>query len=669
MSLTMALKISISTGHAIVSGPILLSASLAKLVFMANFSQCQTASGDGCGRVFSRKVSPGLCVKCSLLSTHPPTSPEYESIKRFQQCKDCGGAWKNFEGTVCDACNDAKAVPGPSVLTEGRTTTTASDFDRAQHAVELSKLARSQAMDVRMKKKKPEGRPDLLTTEGLNLARAASNVAPAFDEVQIAAEVRFTNGQKRGQNTIDPNYGRWGRAWKKTTYLSEVLDHALVVVNATWDKSHNLSLERSHISSIPCYCHPTNTRSYRNEVEFRWAGNKVFHPGTQNLTVGEVYETYMIGKAASFYAPPEKLRKTIKGPAMFLEVCVDKFAYEQRTDALGSTMPVFQAKSSKRSTRHEETSDPDESDDDSISVAPKRSRHLTQAGGLRSTFVRSTVARRNEEPDPVKTIRFVRVEALVVEDTGEVEVITRPEASETSEYGTIGILSFARGATKEVYKLTVGENLYVAKRFFDTGTDSVSSESNLSYLQQELTRLKLGQWFWKKFVAHAKEMNVAICEGTCANCIVFDWKGLTLHLLDIHVSNGFLIKILDDDTFSDHPEAYLVEPRRSKSVLKFSGTLQHPIQSSKMGNTLTAFAHYVFEISGKDIVFADIQGSPISVNGRDGVVLFDLMSHSNDGTTGVGDHGKKGIKAFVTQHECNSLCNGLKMAAITDNTV
>lgn len=54
----------------------------------------------------------------------------------------------------------------------------------------------------------------------------------------------------------------------------------------------------------------------------------------------------------------------------------------------------------------------------------------------------------------------------------------------------------------------------------------------------------------------------------------------------------------------------MVEPRRTKSVQKFSGTLVHPSRKDKVGITLAAFTHFVYEFSENEIVIADIQGKP-----------------------------------------------------------
>ena len=53
---------------------------------------------------------------------------------------------------------------------------------------------------------------------------------------------------------------------------------------------------------------------------------------------------------------------------------------------------------------------------------------------------------------------------------------------------------------------------------------------------------------------------------------------------------------------------WLVEPRRTKAVRKFSGTLVHPSRTDKLGQTLSAFAHFVYECSGKELVLADEVG-------------------------------------------------------------
>jgi hypothetical protein len=84
---------------------------------------------------------------------------------------------------------------------------------------------------------------------------------------------------------------------------------------------------------------------------------------------------------------------------------------------------------------------------------------------------------------------------------------------------------------------------------------------------------------------------------------------------DILVSEGFLICEIGEpsyasslSSFEDNAAVWLVEPRRTKAVRKFSGTLVHPSRTDKLGLTLSAFAHFVYKYSGKELVLADIQG-------------------------------------------------------------
>ncbi|KAF9470206.1 hypothetical protein BDN70DRAFT_939932 [Pholiota conissans] len=41
------------------------------------------------------------------------------------------------------------------------------------------------------------------------------------------------------------------------------------------------------------------------------------------------------------------------------------------------------------------------------------------------------------------------------------------------------------------------------------------------------------------------------------------------------------------------------------------------------------------------------------------MVLFDIMTHSKDGNTGIGDFGQDGIKSFLQDHTCGKICQGL----------
>ncbi|KZP10252.1 kinase-like protein, partial [Athelia psychrophila] len=115
---------------------------------------------------------------------------------------------------------------------------------------------------------------------------------------------------------------------------------------------------------------------------------------------------------------------------------------------------------------------------------------------------------------------------------------------------------------------------------------------------------------------------------------------------------------------------YLVEPRRvSTAVLKFSGTLGVRNGIDKRTATISAFSHFVVGSTACNYMFADIQGS----TGRDAndpakniLTLFDPMTHTPDGKSGLGDHGRQGFENFLENHQCNTICMALDLPSISD---
>lgn len=54
-------------------------------------------------------------------------------------------------------------------------------------------------------------------------------------------------------------------------------------------------------------------------------------------------------------------------------------------------------------------------------------------------------------------------------------------------------------------------------------------------------------------------------------------------------------------------------------------------------------------------------GTPTNINGRDGLVLFDPMTHTLNGNSGIGDFGLEGINAFIRDHQCSEICKCLHL--------
>ena len=59
--------------------------------------------------------------------------------------------------------------------------------------------------------------------------------------------------------------------------------------------------------------------------------------------------------------------------------------------------------------------------------------------------------------------------------------------------------------------------------------------------------------------------------------------------------------------------AWMLEPHRSPSVKKWSGSYQHGSQrTDKIHETMNCFSHFVYEWTKKSIVFADLQSEVFS---------------------------------------------------------
>lgn len=87
--------------------------------------------------------------------------------------------------------------------------------------------------------------------------------------------------------------------------------------------------------------------------------------------------------------------------------------------------------------------------------------------------------------------------------------------------------------------------------------------------------------------------------------------------LDVILSEGFLAREVGTPSDASglgpleegSSAVWLVKPRRTKTVLKFSGTLNHPNRQDKVGTTISSFAHFSYQVSNRELVFADIQGT------------------------------------------------------------
>ncbi|KAJ7741915.1 kinase-like domain-containing protein [Mycena olivaceomarginata] len=189
---------------------------------------------------------------------------------------------------------------------------------------------------------------------------------------------------------------------------------------------------------------------------------------------------------------------------------------------------------------------------------------------------------------------------------------------------------------------------WVAKRFFNIGTGEgqVEIQDNYDQITKEGAQLSKAGYFLERFIGEAKRQTVDI------------ENGIILRSLSI-------CSLLTTITFRNQSYViWLFETRRSSPVKHWGGTNEYPAwYQNKLGSILNAFAHYVYLFSQESTVPADLQtATVVNENGEGVQVLFDIMTHTLNGLSSVGDHGKSGITGFLKKHECGNRCHNLRLS-------
>ncbi|KAJ7854710.1 hypothetical protein B0H14DRAFT_2579723 [Mycena olivaceomarginata] len=149
------------------------------------------------------------------------------------------------------------------------------------------------------------------------------------------------------------------------------------------------------------------------------------------------------------------------------------------------------------------------------------------------------------------------------------------------------------------------------------GEGTVEIQENHLHLIKKACRLSTTQYFLEQFITAARQQDVDIEKGPS-------------------IASGFSLEQCtaiheeDQSSIQEGIVVWLVEPRRN---------------------------------SKESTVLADIQSATaIKAHGEGIEVLFDMMAHTLDGSSGVGDHGKSGIETFLQKHECGNRCRYLRLS-------
>ncbi|EPQ56806.1 kinase-like protein [Gloeophyllum trabeum ATCC 11539] len=576
---------------------------------MADAQTPSRADCSGCGDIFPNKDHGGLCGRCSRLDENEGDPDEQARIKTIPQCRDCGAIGRFFVDSQCGTCR--RQAEGNAELLDKVTAD--------------ALAARKQVFQGRMQDGKARGKvrnglvnvpnsPSVdLTSGNLNALRHPSGrmitvcVVPYIDTKESM------------------NLGSINRAYSAETPMADIVDTVLQGWNQQWEHYTSCSLQASDITVL-------------------WYNKINPEPNTLDGSLGNFYDIHRSVPNADAYlgaAPPSY--KSLKGPK-----------YERRTHV--EAPPEITQKRAGAKRTHGSID---------VETGPSKRARNSAIPPLVSLFIPSAVA---PQADPTSAITLKRAVTTVNEETGEVRTKWGSGHREDLLQGQIASNPLAHGKTKKVYALTIGEKDFVAKRFFEVGhgPTKVSIKENSELLVKELTRLKNLKWFLDAFYAEAEERGIEVARDfACSEgFLAVEVIGVGAEPSDASgVSKEDYMAALSD-LENDPMVVWLIEPRRALRVEHYTGTMEFPNRPGKVGATISAFTHFVYHASNEQLLFADLQSSQGVVEdaaGKNSVkrVLFDVMTHSVDQDSGIGDHGQAGFSKFLQGHICNAMCKKL----------
>ncbi|KAJ7590441.1 hypothetical protein C8J56DRAFT_1048600 [Mycena floridula] len=389
----------------------------------------------------------------------------------------------------------------------------------------------------------------------------------------------------------------------------DLVQHLLDKWVATWDRESSCSLKLEHL-------------------QLRFHNNINFEAGS---TLGTIWEFYDIHACipVTFTAPTTY---KLKPSFLYFEALILTETFISDTSA---DLPHFM-------------------NSNTVNNQPKREAELSSQQGTSTSLKRSCTVGSALPSEPLvtqfrscgTTQVILRQADIIISANGIVDIKMPDLEEELPPPGDVCSLAnerFDSGKTQNVYNATFLGKQHAAKRFHNIrgGKNSaVTINENQQEIINEVSRLTQAAWLYEQFKDLAEDKGVEIDETLrVADCIVAvkiiadqpspaSGVGLTKY-------NDAIADVLDnhDQATQNRNFAYvtwLLEELRPKGCKWWSGTNNHPVQHSKLGTTLNAFAHFAFLCTNKTVVLADLQTSPAKDHhGKAINVLLDIMTHTN----------------------------------------
>ncbi|KAJ7455205.1 kinase-like domain-containing protein [Mycena galericulata] len=593
---------------------------------------------DACLQHFEYKTSAGRCHKCCLLAN--VSAEEHARIMELPQCRGCGNTSTRLTTDYCGACErknakqpaPAAAIPAIPALSQIRN---------------LGQFHRSNWKDAaNINNSSIRAQQSTVAITGSNMAALRNNNLATTECYAFILEPFVNLKPCDYLPTFDVT--REG-----SVKFSELLEIAIACFNSSWEGGSEAGLD----------C---------RDIRFSRMNNVHIQIGPHFL-LRDILQAVLRDCCQNLEKTvPPKFRNR-KFAAVYLEAHIDLDKFHARTGALPPQNVI--SKSKKRTW----------SANTSISGASILKRTRLGSGGshtLKSAFVLMAPAL-PLDPTPVAdttsvTLFFAKQTSDPVKGLQNFAWTTENPISNSVmlENGPIN-----KGRSKLVFKLTIDGVAYVAKRCYSIGNGSpVSIVDNRDQLIKEGTTLGRTKFFLNSFKKECGTEEIEISEFEVTDFIIARGgvDGLTDSFTPspasgIRQSDYTSLPDTEKDELRTNTAlissvTWLLEPERGNVQLrKYSGTLDHPRYSDKQGATINAFQHFSYLYSNNTLVLADIQASESHNPLSKASILFDIMSHTLDGTSGAGDHGKDGIKSFVEQHECVQKCTLMGMKALKES--
>ncbi|KAJ7148736.1 kinase-like domain-containing protein [Mycena crocata] len=533
-------------------------------------------------------------------------SEQYAQAAANPQCRTCGIAWKRLPFTdQCGVCHENALAAAGAI----------------NHGLNVAVAARSSAFQNRINR---PPRPNALAaappqpTIDLNTAALDKFRNVGFNDadcIKVYAEARV-NGK------IDQGLGFTSRAYPPDTQVLEIMRDLIDGWNIPWLKTRVFAL-------------------LLEDAELRFHGNQNILPDTQFYPILDFYSVHKSSASwEAYFSKMPKYAAAMKGKVVAIELYITTGDQQSKSKAVTTVK------------KRKSTSKPAPEDAENISKRPRLS------GTVETNFVRQLPG-----PDPANstTVKLRFADITVNPDSSET-TITWP-TDDTLTEALVANDIFQSGKMKRCYKMSIGDEQYVVKWFFEIGrgVDEVTLAENHRELRNEIERYEIMRWFLSKFREAAEVGNVE----TAKNFEISQCR-LAEEVVPTGESPSSASNIAAEvlESTPNGKIVWFIEPLRNAAVTHYTGTMDHPAGTGQLAHTLAALVHFAFQHSYGTILFADLQGSVgrLSTN-KMGILIFDPMTHSPEETSGVGDHGSKGIDRWRAQHDCNTFCKRLELEA------